>query len=296
MDAQQVAELNKYWFESYWEDIHRLADYIVEKRKEGIDFRHKNEYALTILIQDEIVKNDPERVDYDKLAMATWCFLMKGDGIREELDTLHGKGFSSEYDTFEPFNPHYADKYLDQSFELPAGDYIITDPCYIEHEWNYDAIKAGEPEPTRFWETAFSEAMPSVHMRDTLYGDWGCTVFRVSEGTALENMTDEELGNAACGRFCADAGEVCVVSFSDVAKYNPDFARKLEHDIEDNPMNCHYATVIRNFEGTGYFNVVGHTYEYKDENYTEHDVVVALDGVHTSTGEHVRYESRQTSL
>ena len=53
------------------------------------------------------------------------------------------------------------------------------------------------------------------------------------------------------GRFCADAGLVCVVNLADVLEANPGFAEWLKsHD------GC--ATVIKGFKGTVKFITSGH--------------------------------------
>ena len=54
--------------------------------------------------------------------------------------------------------------------------------------------------------------------RDTIYGDWSCTVFN--------SDTKEPIG-----RFCADAGLVSVFALDEVIKYNP------EYEIEED--SCH---------------------------------------------------------
>ena len=298
MDAAWVAERNRASLESYLSAVHKLADYIAEKRAEGMDFSYKNDDALTIIIQDEISRTDPNRVDYRRLALACWGFLyidLEGK-IRPELESRFGEKFCCGLDSTEPFDPNFADTYLDKEFELSAGDYIITDPCYIEQPWDYDAIKAGAPEPTRFWEPAFKAAMPSIHMRDTLYGDWGCTVFDTAD-IEFEDMPREQKEACAVGRFCADAGEVCVVRYDEVASFNPGFVSKLEADIaEKGRLGCHYATIIRNFEGTGAFDVREEEYEYKGKTHKDYYVVVRLSGKDTATGKAVNYESCQTSL
>ncbi len=100
------------------------------------------------------------------------------------------------------------------------GDIIITDPCYItnDEDWetfvHYDYIEIS---------SAIGTSLGLV--ADTGIGDWS------------NSITDKN-GNEL-GTFCADAGMVCVFLLEDVLKYNP----SLE-------LPEHIATIIPNFEGT----------------------------------------------
>ena len=51
----------------------------------------------------------------------------------------------------------------------------------------------------------------------TIYGDWGCTTFQANDVKEINSTTP------TLGKFCADAGKVCVVLLDEVLKYNPDF-------------------------------------------------------------------------
>lgn len=63
---------------------------------------------------------------------------------------------------------------------------------------------------------------------DTIYGDWGCTVF--------DSDTKKPLG-----RFCADAGLVSVFLLHEVLAYNPNFNYHLERPWT--------TTIIPDFKG-----------------------------------------------
>lgn len=87
------------------------------------------------------------------------------------------------------------------------GDIVITDPCYFE-----------------YWE---HQDMFTDHLgRDTIYGDWSCTVYNTN--------TDEVLGE-----FCADAGYVGCYYLDEVLKAYPNFAK----------MGDWTRTIIKNFDG-----------------------------------------------
>lgn len=92
------------------------------------------------------------------------------------------------------------------------GDVVITDPCYIR-----DFVE------------------PS-HSRDTLYGDWGCSVWDYNPLKA----DGPKKGQKRFGQFCADGGMVCVETLDEKQK------RRLKRWLKDHEW-C--ATLIENFEG-----------------------------------------------
>lgn len=128
-------------------------------------------------------------------------------------------------------------RYLDSEPMEFDSDIIITDPCYImraEHHGttpitdnDWDACECGDK----------MEVLGIGHYmtRDTLYGDWSCTVYNTDTKEAI-------------GEFCADAGLVSVFSLDEVLKYNPDFDYHKERDWT--------TTLIPDFKGTVQF-VVG---------------------------------------
>lgn len=163
-------------------------------------------------------------------------------------------------------------------------DIIITDPCYIIKENKMpDDIK--HPKYTEGmdmdeYQKAVDEYYKKVNeyddwkkcdygdnmeilgiknykTRDTLYGDWSCTVYNTD--------TSEAIGN-----FCADAGMVGVFSLKEVLEYNPNF---------DWHINRKWTTaLIKNFTGDVWFEVkhTEGTYDedepimyYKDDTHTE---------------------------
>ena len=66
------------------------------------------------------------------------------------------------------------------------GDIMITDPVYVCSDW--------------------MRGVPGGIVRDTIYGDWGCTAYDMTGNRRRTPHGDEpKLGN-----FCADSGMVCV--------------------------------------------------------------------------------------
>lgn len=165
------------------------------------------------------------------------------------------------------------DRYLDETLALPRGNYVITDPCYLmTRDEDYSDLE---------------NVLSTFKMRDTLYGDWSCTLFKV-DGTGH--------GEPA-GQFCADAGLVCVADWDEVIAHNPEVASW----PEERPWTM---TVIRDFEGTATFQVTEDWYlwQRRKPNHVEYELEhdyelrVILEGTQGATGEHVRYDGRQTGF
>ena len=116
------------------------------------------------------------------------------------------------------------------------GSIIITDPCYICKDEDWDKIMFDDDLGYIGFKTSIKE--------DTIYGDWSCTTFNSGKADPKE-MRNKYL-NENCetpsryGEFCVDAGQVCVVYVTDVMKYNPEFFTKYGQW-------CY--TIIPNFDG-----------------------------------------------
>lgn len=153
------------------------------------------------------------------------------------------------------------------------GDIIITDPCYILKD---DDTSADLGRLSKI-------GIPTSISRDTLYGDWSCTVF--------DDDTHEQLG-----QFCADAGMVAVMLLEEVLHYNPSFDYHINRPWT--------TTLIKNFKGTVQFVIVHETGEYeedtqwwkKGDKWEDDAVVVVGDGVNKDTGETISFVGLQTGL
>lgn len=114
------------------------------------------------------------------------------------------------------------------------GDIIITDPCYIMRDEDFENVANEDIGKMDDWEICeYGSNMERLGFKnyltsDTEYGDWSCTTYK--EGTK------EKLGS-----FCADAGLVSVFLLEDVLKYNPKY-----DDYIKNPHSC---TLIKDFDG-----------------------------------------------
>lgn len=87
--------------------------------------------------------------------------------------------------------------------------------------------------------------------RGTIYGDWGCSVFKLKNPLGKRSIRDLEPGDfeeEILGRFCADAGMVTVVLLDEVLKYNPNFNYHTSRPWT--------ATVIKDFHGDVYDKVI----------------------------------------
>ncbi len=162
------------------------------------------------------------------------------------------------------------DGYLDSEPVEFDGDIIITDPCYIinkESEDDWQKCDYGSK----------MEALGITHYmtRDTLYGDWSCTVFNMDSHRKL-------------GDFCADAGLVSVFSLDEVLKYNPNF---------DYHINRKWTTaLIKNFKGTVQFIVEEEHYDYEGVQCTDYNVKVVGHGINKRSGKPVNFVGLQTGL
>ena len=100
------------------------------------------------------------------------------------------------------------------------GNIIITDPCYV--------CKDGDWEKCRYGDRMDILGIKNYMCRGTIYGDWSCTTFN--------SDTNEPIGE-----FCADAGMVGVFLLDEVLTYNPDY-----NDYEKIPWT---TTLIKDFDG-----------------------------------------------
>lgn len=166
------------------------------------------------------------------------------------------------------------------------GDIIITDPCYVIKDDLWDRflkeVLCDNISTIRRWRE-FKEGL----VANTLYGDWGCTLFKVkdidSAIEALKNETNYE-DSEAVGKFCADAGMVCVFYLNDCLNHN-------KKEVEDLLTKNWCATVIKDFDGDIYVLDMDHEYEYKGVKYKDTARHLIFEN---SNGD--KYISCQTSL
>lgn len=158
------------------------------------------------------------------------------------------------------------------------GTIIITDPCYIVKKcteenpypfpWTTTNIKdpnIGEmikqytewgDEHDDWTKCEYGRNMEALGIstyftEDTIYGDWGCTTYKISDdpkevidkfAEAEKNEEDYGVKCSKLGDFCADAGLVAVFLLDEVRKYNPD----IDKWIKEHPW-C--VTTIEDFDG-----------------------------------------------
>ena len=137
------------------------------------------------------------------------------------------------------------------------GTIIITDPCYIIKKcieenpfpfpWTSDLINSPNIDEMikqyTEWENEHDdwtkceygrnmEALGIEHYftESTLYGDWGCTTYKIKENpyTVINKFAESEntgedydISCSKLGEFCADSGLVSVFLLDEVRKYNP---------------------------------------------------------------------------
>lgn len=109
---------------------------------------------------------------------------------------------------------------LNQGAKRFKGSIIITDPCYIFRDDDWEKSEWGDrPDKIGF---------QTYLVSSTGYGDWSCGTFK--------EKTDELLG-----KFCADAGLVGVFLLDEIKSYNPNY------DVERETIYA--ATLIKDFDG-----------------------------------------------
>jgi len=154
------------------------------------------------------------------------------------------------------------------------GTILITDPCYIIH---------GMDDQDCDWMTLVSRLCLSPFMQSsTYYGDWGCTVYNVTNRLTKRNVKKNTLG-----KFCADAGLVCVCDYKQLIKKN----RKFKKWCEEHPWCC---CVIKNFHGIVKFNLYNDSYWYEGKLCTDKSLHVEGEG--TVNRKRFLFKSFQTSL
>ena len=116
------------------------------------------------------------------------------------------------------------------------GTIIITDPCYIMRAEHHGTTPITEDD----WRACDCgqnmEVLGIKHYicESTIYGDWGCTTYKVDTDPVkiIDTMSesyakgdykiDFSYTTLEIGKFCADAGLVAVFLLDEVRKYNPD--------------------------------------------------------------------------
>lgn len=152
------------------------------------------------------------------------------------------------------------------------GGIIITDPCYYMHG-----------NVAKDWDWLKSWISDRGLFSRTFYGDWGCSVFRVSGDVGCIPDDADKIGE-----FCADAGLVSVLDLRDAKHLFPD----VEKWVEEHGW-C--ATIIRGFRGK--VRLMTYTEEMRIDDGTTYDnTELRVRGDGTADGEAISFESMQTSL
>lgn len=115
-------------------------------------------------------------------------------------------------------------------------DIIITDPCYIFNDEQYDNSNG--------YSNLENIGIKNYISHSTLYGDWSCTTFN----------TDTE---KAIGQFCADAGMVCVVPLNETVTLSDEY-----NNIKDKEWT---RTIIKGFTGHVYVDFKTDSGIYDDD-------------------------------
>ena len=162
------------------------------------------------------------------------------------------------------------------------GTIVITDPCYLDVDMGQDLWEA-----SGYGDDLSVFGCSQWICKDTIYGDWSCTTYKgdseeiskvveeiISLERELDTLDENDLGNDPAyeiitkqlrslykvmqekfpklGKFCADAGMVCVVYLDEILKVNPAF----KQFAQEHPW-C--VTIIPDFDGNIEYEVDDNT-------------------------------------
>lgn len=229
------------------EELRVKNQMLIKEKRESIlkKFRDSDLYSEKELAEIEKQLDDYNRLPYNIIPDTLEQIEFMYCNVADDLFDYRSACF---------YNP---DRYLDSEPVRFDGDIIITDPCYIIDE-DDDWQKSG------YGEDLSMLGLKHWMSRDTIYGDWSCTVY---------NEEGNELGN-----FCADSGMVCVADLSEILAYNPEF--------DYHTAKTWTTAWIENFSGTVRFVV------HEDKN----DIYLELEGEGTADGKPIKFVARQTGL
>lgn len=258
---------------AYLDSVYTDGDFSVEKEKAWRDWIKDNDIEnliYTYTNRNSFIRYlDSEPMEFDgDIIITDPCYIMK------ELD-------ESDRPKWSDYHPYSSIR------EYPDYD----EKTKTSKMFNLNAKKLNEAD--RLWDNAhpcdwvlcnYGDNMEVLGIntymtRDTLYGDWSCTIFN--------SDTREPIGE-----FCADGGLVSVFLLDEVLKYNPNFDYHIEKPWT--------TTLIKNFKGTVQFVVKCRegiykdttTYHKKGEKWENFSVVVVGHGINKITGEHINFVGR----
>ena len=250
MDASTIEQKNKerlekleQFRENILQECFKNCSFFITKRIQEDLKKYPLDSELTYNLQDRIdkeckifYKNNPfTKTTLEKLSETYLDFSFKFFDWNREYGTIYRRNWN-----------RYADS---PKFEY-HGDILITDPCYFISDEDWDKLFADYDFYSQTCPILMTfNKLPSLHMRDTIWGDWDCTV------------TDQN-GNKL-GEFGADVGMVAVVLLDELKKYNPQYEP-----------NGHRDTIIKDFHGTIQYIV------HEDEQYDDYFLEVYGEGTY----------------
>ncbi len=115
-------------------------------------------------------------------------------------------------------------------------DIIITDPCYI--------TKEGDWEKCGYGDNIKILGITNHLTSSTGIGDWAWEVVNIDNGEVI-------------GKFCADAGMTSVFELDEVLDYNPDFDYHLERTWTTTLIKNFIGEITSYFDGDGMLVIIG---------------------------------------
>lgn len=241
------------------------------------------------MLSDSQKESFIDKINANNRSVSVFMSLARFDFSDEDFDR-YDKWFKSLGDIPGILDSYFCKNLYDRYLDTPPvefdGDIIITDPCYVIknddwHDFLDNHLWVQEDTHDNF-DKYFYRGMDFI-ARDTLYGDWSCTVFDMDSSEAI-------------GSFCADAGLVGVFDLKQVLAYNPGFDYHTER--------IWTTALIKDFKGTVEFIVeeVKGVYDYdseyhkKGDPWVDYELKVVGHGINKKTGESINFKSSQTGL
>lgn len=265
--------MNKEWVEQKILKLQAESDKIVHDffdRIRSMDLLEDGEKSA-------IIQKVTEMREYRPYLSMMFC-MVATEGLNETPSMEYAKKFFAirslckELDIEKSYQllceKDYVARLVDSEPVQFDGDIIITDPCYV--------VKDGDWTLCEYGNAMDKIGLEHCMVRDTLYGDWSCSVF---DSKSMKKI----------GSFCADAGLVGVFDLKELLQYDPEYRDHID--------NSYAAALIKDFCGTIQF-VVKPCSEDDDVDEGDEDYYVSVvgHGVNKKTGEEVNFFTAQTGF
>jgi len=294
-DIKRIVIALKKAFENQDEYIFDINQDLLKTYKD-LDYEELNDIDLTLknaieylhlnsLINHNLDLSDSDNIYFEgDILITDPCYICKetvATGEYPSRNDYFSYKEEEDYPDYKKVPLESLDELERRLVEIELSDGCKSEMYQKEHEEYDKAIQKYRDDNISDWELSnggrdFEQFGFTAYMsRDTLYGDWSCTVFDTDTKKPI-------------GEFCADSGMVGVFLLDEVLKYNPDVMEKL---------SSWAATVIKNFKGYVQMQVVhmegiyeeDSEYHKKGEKWEDNSVEVVGTG-------NINFRTKQTGF